>query len=285
MGNRLHRKKINHQKTLESPARQKPFHAINEEYDDDTHDGEPQEQLIAITFNVILFAAAQMEDDEKEVEAREAFANLKVKLPKRSGNDNLPLKIDTGAAANALPFRLFRHMFPDKVDENGKPRQKYLTPTKHTLLAYNKTKIECAGTIRIYCKFQNSEWKSLLFFVVNVPGPAILGLPSSKQMNVISFNCEISTPIRDIVDLVKHFPSQFDQIGKFNMKQKLVVDHNIPAKVNAPRRVPIALKDAIKQELKTMEEQKVIKRIKEPTDWVSSLTYVKKTGWKPAHLP
>ena len=64
---------------------------------------------------------------------------------------------------------------------------------------------------------------------------------------------------------------QFDRIGKFPGKVKLVTDPDAPPHVDAPRKTPIALKDAIKGELEKMEADGSIRRVTEPTDWVSSL--------------
>ncbi len=49
--------------------------------------------------------------------------------------------------------------------------------------------------------------------------------------------------------------------------------------VHACRKVPFALREKLKEELARMEKLDVIKRIDEPTDWVSSLVIVlKKNG-------
>ena len=50
--------------------------------------------------------------------------------------------------------------------------------------------------------------------------------------------------------------------------------------IDAPRRVPHALKEKLKIELDKMVEQDVIERVTEPTDWVSSLVVVEKSNGK-----
>ena len=52
-------------------------------------------------------------------------------------------------------------------------------------------------------------------------------------------------------------------------------DDAVPV-VHAPRRVPIALKKDLKHQLDEMEANGVIAKVKEPTDWVSSLVVVEK---------
>ena len=44
--------------------------------------------------------------------------------------------------------------------------------------------------------------------------------------------------------------------------------------VHAPRKVPVALHDRVKEELQRMENDSVIKKQEEPTDWVNSMVIV-----------
>ena len=50
-------------------------------------------------------------------------------------------------------------------------------------------------------------------------------------------------------------------------------DNAIPIK-HPPRKAPIQLREKIQAELKRMVELDVIRPVNEPTDWVSSITYV-----------
>ena len=43
-----------------------------------------------------------------------------------------------------------------------------------------------------------------------------------------------------------------------------------------PRRVPVARKEKLKNELERLAQRKVISPIQEPTDWVSSMIAAKK---------
>ena len=60
--------------------------------------------------------------------------------------------------------------------------------------------------------------------------------------------------------------------------------------IYAPRKCPIHLKDEIEEELKTMESQGIIRKVSEPTEWVSSIVYIRKKNGKlclrldPKHL-
>ncbi|PIK37302.1 hypothetical protein BSL78_25862 [Apostichopus japonicus] len=146
------------------------------------------------------------------------------------------------------------------------------------LTAYNDEVIKCFGTTTLESRFQE-EWLQTTFFVVDVTGPAILGLNSCRDLHLITLHCAITkeqSNINSIQDLKQAYPNQFDKIGEFQNEHKLVLDPNVPSHIDPPRKTPIALRGKIKQELDSMESQSIIRRIEEPTEWVSSLTYVTK---------
>ena len=70
----------------------------------------------------------------------------------------------------------------------------------------------------------------------------------------------------------------------------LEVDENALPSIMPPRRVPLALKKRLKEELARLEKAIVIKKEEDPTDWVSSLAVTEKPNGKlrvcidPQHL-
>ena len=70
----------------------------------------------------------------------------------------------------------------------------------------------------------------------------------------------------------------------------LEVDESALPSIMPPRRVPLALKKRLKEELARLEKASVIKKEEEPTDWVSSLVVTEKPKGKlrecidPQHL-
>ena len=49
----------------------------------------------------------------------------------------------------------------------------------------------------------------------------------------------------------------------------------MPPVVHTPRKVPVTLHELVKKELQRMENDGVIKKQEEPTDWVNSMVIVK----------
>ena len=70
--------------------------------------------------------------------------------------------------------------------------------------------------------------------------------------------------------------SQFDTIRNFYGTVKLHLKPDANPFVAAPQKCPINLKDKIKAEFEDMEQKGVIRKVDEPTDWVSNVCFVTK---------
>ena len=78
-------------------------------------------------------------------------------------------------------------------------------------------------------------------------------------------------------DILSHYSSCFEGIGYFLgklYKFHLKPEHK-PAR-HAPRKVPIHLEDAFKEEIKSLVELGILEEVKEHTDWVNSYVIVEK---------
>ena len=78
-------------------------------------------------------------------------------------------------------------------------------------------------------------------------------------------------------DILSHYSSCFEGIGHFPedpYKFYLKPEHK-PAR-HAPRKVPIHLEDAFKEEIKSLVELGILEEVKEHIDWVNSYVIVEK---------
>ena len=121
------------------------------------------------------------------------------------------------------------------------------------------------------------------FYVADTPGPAIMGLPSCRALQLVTMHCEISSNEHDSAiktkeDLRKIYPDRFERIGNFDGEFHITTDLNVTHVVHAPRRCSIHMCDEIKSELENMESLGVIKTVTQPTDWVSSIVYSGKSS-------
>ena len=216
----------------------------------------------------------------------EAFAKIPVELPNvEHPTPVLKVKVDTGAQGNILTLRIYKNMFPDNVDENHGFPTGTSTPSQIKLTAYNGTQIPQHGVCSIKCSFGDKETDAV-FYVADVEGPAICGLPTCCQLQLVELHCAISTgsskvsfpAIKDKGDLQLLYPDRFDGIGRFEGEYHIVTDPDVLPVVHAPRKCPIHIKDDIMKELDDMVNLGVIKPVTEPTDWVSCVAYSQKSN-------
>jgi hypothetical protein len=76
-------------------------------------------------------------------------------------------------------------------------------------------------------------------------------------------------------EMMKAYSDVFEGLGDLG-EYHIEMDPAIKPMQDAPRTVPVALKKDLKKKLESMESQGVIKKITEPTDWISSMVAVKK---------
>ena len=145
-----------------------------------------------------------------KTDANEVFLTINVDLHSiGSHTAALKAKLDTGAQGNILPLRLYRRMCP----ENLTPGALEHSPTVRT--AYGGAKLMQHGKCQITCDFKGRK-SVAAFSVTEADGPAIIGLLTSLELNLVTLNCsaqqssplnanrppEQGTPIKDKDDLV-----------------------------------------------------------------------------------
>ena len=187
-------------------------------------------------------------------------------------------KVDTGAEGNILPLRTYLRMYPEHCN-NARPTLGHLSPSRTTLTVYNGDKMVHYGTIDIDITLKKVTTQAT-FYVAETPGPIILGLPSITKMKVITINNVKTNKIKTSDDLENMYPYRFEGIGNFEGTYHIVTDPTVPPVIHSPRRPPISMVQEIKDELDQMEKTGVIKKVTEPTEWVSSLVYARKQSGK-----
>ena len=83
--------------------------------------------------------------------------------------------------------------------------------------------------------------------------------------------------IQNTADLQREFPDRFQGIGRFKGKYHITLKPDARPVIHPPRKCPIAMRPHVQDELERLENLEVIRKVDEPTDWVSSLAY----AWKP----
>ncbi len=234
-----------------------------------------------------LFDSLQV--DSLKAKTEEAYITLQVRHKSPHVSGSMRLKVDTGSGGNTLPLRTYHQMFCNT------PVEEILAPEPGIkLTSYSGNTITCIGSIYLGMrKKRHPEEHVEKFYVVDVEGPAILGLPSLKRLQIVDLNLDALQPtlqpqpenkvhpalrgqITSVSQLKAAYPNQFDRIGKFREPAKLYLKEDAVPFSDAPRKTSLSLKPKIKEELQRLEKDGIIKKVSEHTDWCSSLAYVTK---------
>ena len=116
------------------------------------------------------------------------------------------------------------------------------------------------------CEYKN-KLTPATFEVVN-NGQNILGLATCTEMNLVK---RIDT-IQSVEHILDEYSDVFQGLGHItNVVHNIKLKKNQEPVVHPPRRVPVALRNKVKQELDRMEDIKVVERVKGPSEWVNSM--------------
>ena len=252
-------------------------------------------------------------DSISSQQCSEAYTVIKLPASASSkGTTSVHVKIDTGSGGNILPLCLFQQLLPNQTSPDGLPIGLDAVQTK--LTTYNGSPIPLYGILCGPILWQPSTPGAQpcmihsYWYIADTPGPALLGLPACKKLAVVQVNCAVkatqpdrsptgTTPtqaaraakppatrtsmskcIKSTDDLMTEFPERSTGMGKFPGEYKIWLHPDAHPVIHTPRKCPIALHPKVKEHLAKMEALEVITHMDQPTDWVSSVTYVQKAN-------
>ena len=168
--------------------------------------------------------------------------------------------IDSGASVNVLPKRYAGNLIPGRT----------------SIVSYGGNSMTSLGNTReILLNPKNKKRHHVEFVVCDKDLQPILGLLTAQKMGLITLeesNFEKVTSLQSYTDL----PVFQEGIGTFPGVQTLKTDPTVKPVIMPNRRVPIAVRSKLKQELDYLEEAGVITPVTEPTPWVSQIVTAKK---------
>ena len=198
----------------------------------------------------------------------------------------------------------FTKLFPRHINTDGSPRG--LKSSTTCLTAYNRSKIPQFGTLDTGIDWtpKGKDVANCLqtrWYIVDAPGPAILGLPSCAKLGIVELNCAVNLQKRKLVqqkkpttegrkvkqvqqilkppplntkeDLIKAYPDRFEGIGCFPGTYHITLHSAAKPIVHAPQKCLIAMQPLVQEKLDEFLKQGIIVPVEEPMDWVSSLAY------------
>ena len=203
------------------------------------------------------------------------------------GGRNMSFQIDTGATCNVIRSKELR----------GTKYEKKVVATDQVLRMYNSSPLTPAGICHVQLTNPTNGKKYKVKFVVVEDKDAninLLGSRAAQQMNLIQINHEnISDQLNEVQavdnqctgeltkeEILQRYPDVFEGIGELGEPLHLEVDDTVKPVQIPPRRIPEALRKPLKDHLNELEEQGIIQKVVEPTEWVSSVVVNKKSNGK-----
>ena len=112
--------------------------------------------------------------------------------------------------------------------------------------------------------------------------PTVLGAQTSKDLGLpaLVLLLQQQSPSKCPEGMAQKMHEQhldlFQGLGCLPGEHTIKVDSSISPVVHPPRKVPVSLKEKIKEKLDRIEKAEVVVKQKEPTDWVNSMVAVVK---------
>lgn len=174
-------------------------------------------------------------------------------------------KLDTGADVNVLPKRYLSLI---NVSEND------LTTSSTRLQGYSGMNIAVLGKCYLKIAYKNNHY-FLKFIVADVDSPPVLSRSSCEELKLIKRILSLKHDSNS-EEILNEYPDIFVGMGCLQGEHKIQIRNDILPVVHAPRKLPLAIREQVKNKLKEMENENIIAKVEGPTDWVNSLTVVKK---------
>jgi hypothetical protein len=156
-----------------------------------------------------------------------------------------------------------------------------------TLRLYDNSQIKALGRCKIKVKNAKTgkKWNISYVVISDESLTPLLSRQAAELMNLITVNydnfvssVDSSSQSSDLKSLVKSHPDVFSEgLGRLpGSKVHLTVAEDARPVVKPARNIPEARKMAVKTELKRMENEGIIQKVDQPSDWVSQMAVVDK---------
>ena len=199
-------------------------------------------------------------------------------------NELVKMQVDSVTSCNVLPRKFLA-------------RDTEIKKTNLKLTTYSKVNLKVLGVAKISLRNPNNKKKYRVeFAMIDEDYTPLLGSSAAQEMGLITVQQENILQVKESYQelnmerITATYPDVFQGLGCMDGALHLEVDESASLSIMPPRRVPLALKERLKEELACLEKANVIKREEEPTDWVSSLVVTEKPNGKlrvcidPQHL-
>ncbi|KAK2151719.1 hypothetical protein LSH36_353g01040 [Paralvinella palmiformis] len=150
--------------------------------------------------------------------------------------DNKPVtfQVVSGASANIIPAKIVPG---------------HLTPTSTIIVMWNEARVRSLGTGRMSIHNPKNKNKySVEFYVVDDNSTPLLGARANQSMGLVTKRSDNFARIAAVAkDIIHTYSDVFENsLGELPEPASLKVDPTVKSHIAHPRRIPLALKEGVK---------------------------------------
>ena len=257
-------------KETRQPRTGKRLHLV--EIEDDTED--------EFAIDMVTHEIGSLNTKSNDDVATQLFVTMMV-----NDSANIKFQLDCGATCNLLPLKDYARVM-------GDPDDLYIEKSKAKLTMYNGAVMYPVGKCKLKCTRDGSS-HVLEFQVVDGEVRPLLSAELCQRLNFLKVLVKdplhhVDTVTRDsqytpstsetIIDddILTEYADVFEGLGCLTDPYHIEIDPTAQPVIHPPRKVPVTLREPLRQELKRMEENNILAPVSEATDWVSSMVTVVK---------
>ena len=194
----------------------------------------------------------------------------------------IKFQLDCGATVNIIPEDVYQSAFHD-------PNLEQLQKANTTLVMYNKSEITALGKLTAETLNPKNDERYLIEYLIVSRGlNPLLGARTIQQLhlmnineaNIMSMDTEDRKKVLTQSDITDSYADVFAGEGALEGKLHLEIDESVPPVKLPVRKVPIAVRGQLKEELDRLSAMGIIEPVDVPTDWISSMVVTTKRNGK-----
>ncbi len=185
----------------------------------------------------------------------------------------LTMEVDTGAAVSLISECQLQQVLP-----GAKPKR-----TNIVLRTYTSEPIPVVGELRVTVQY-GTQRKQLTLYVIKGEGPCLLGREWLKSIRLdwkaIGLTTMDKSATRLNTLLEENSEIFKDELGTMEgIQAKLTLREDATPRFHRPRPLPFAVKSAVEQELRRLEEKGILRKV-DQSDWAAPIVPVPKKDGK-----
>lgn len=225
-------------------------------------------------------------DDANEDSSSDEFCVNNINIVKYNDNNNMwdeiiqienkkiKVKLDTGAEINVMPSKTFKSI----------NKQFKIRPTGYVLKAFEGTQAKPVGIVNLLCKHKNREMYED-FVVVEGANQILLSGQTCVKLDLVKriYNVKVNDKIaKNKEEFITKNQEIFHGPGRFAGEYKITTKKEFEAVSYPPTKVPIAIRNELKQELDRLVKRNAIAQVEEidPRASINRMVIVEKNNGK-----